>query len=473
MEIVGREEQLAQIETLLRSEKAEFVAVTGRRRVGKTFLIDKGFEGKICFQMTGIQNANQMAQLENFARKLMIYSNLPFITTTPKDWGEAFFQLRSYLEQQPKNLKQVIFLDELPWMNTAKSNFLQQLAHLWNDYLNKQSHFILIVCGSASSWLVNNITNDKGGLHNRLTRTIHLLPFTLSETKAFLEAKSIIKPIQEIAKLYMILGGIPYYLDDIQAHESNDQAIERMCFGDNGKLKNEYSNLYKALFNNPENHERIVTALSGGQKGMLRSQIIEKTKITDGGPFNRAMNDLLVCGFVTTIAQYGHKKREERYLLNDEFSNFYHQFMKNNTRYTEGMWQQMAQNQRFKIWMGYAFERLVLKHISQIKQKLSIAGVYTEICNLYPIKGQNDAIQVDLILDRKDNVINFCEIKHYESPFKITKDFYEKTNQKISVFRELYPKKQIVYTLITNQSILQNEYSTALIGQSITLQDLF
>ena len=473
MEIVGRKEQLAQIETLLQSEKAEFVAVTGRRRVGKTFLIDKAFEGKICFQMTGIQNTNQTAQLENFARKLMAYSNLPFITTTPKDWGEAFFQLRSYLEQQPKSQKQVIFLDELPWMNTAKSNFLQQLAHLWNDYLSKQSHFILIVCGSASSWLVNNITNDKGGLHNRLTKTIHLLPFTLSETKEFLEAKSIIKPIQEIAKLYMILGGIPYYLDDIQAHESNDQAIERMCFSDSGKLKNEYGNLYKALFNNPENHERIVTTLSGGQKGTLRSQIIEKTKITDGGPFNRAMNDLLMCGFVTTIAQYGRKKREERYILNDEFSNFYHQFMKNNTRYTEGIWQQIAQNQRFKIWMGYAFERLVLKHISQIKQKLSIAGVYTEIYNLYPIKGQNDAIQVDLILDRKDNVVNFCEIKHYESPFKITKDFYEKTNQKISVFRELYPKKQIVYTLITNQSILQNEYSIALIGQTLTLQDLF
>ena len=473
MEIVGRKEQLAQIEALLRSEKAEFVAITGRRRVGKTFLIDKGFEGKICFQITGIQNANLKTQLENFARKLMINSNLPFVTSTPNDWGEAFFQLRSYLEQQPKNQKQVIFLDELPWMNTAKSNFLQHLAHLWNDYLSKQSHFILIVCGSASSWLLNNITNDKGGLHNRLSTTIHLLPFTISETKEFLEAKSIIKPIQELAKLYMILGGIPYYLDDLQAHESNDQSIERMCFGDGGKLKNEYNNLYKALFSNPENHELIVMALSGGQKGMLRSQIIEKTKITDGGPFNRAMNDLLVCGFVTTIAQYGHKKREERYLLNDEFSNFYHQFMKKNTRYTEGIWQQMAQNQRFKIWLGYAFERLALKHIAAIKQRLGIAGVYTEIYNLYPSKEQTEAIQVDLLLDRKDNVVNFCEIKHYDAPFKITKDFYEKTIQKLAYFRGMYPKKQIVYTFITNQKIIPNQYSTALIGQTITLEDLF
>jgi uncharacterized protein len=473
MKIVGRKEQLLQIESLLHSEKAEFVAITGRRRVGKTFLIDQSFEKNICFQMTGIQNANQKAQLENFARKLMIYSKIPFITNPPKDWGEAFFQLRSYLELQDKTQKQVIFLDELPWINTVKSEFLQNLAHLWNDYLSKQSHFILIVCGSASSWLLKNITNDKGGLHNRITTTIHLQPFTLSETKAFLEAKGIIKPLQEIAKLYMILGGIPFYLDDVQAHESNDQTIERMCFSENGKLKNEYSNLYKALFANPENHERIVEALAGSQKGMLRSQIIEKAKVTDGGPFNRAMNDLLSCNFITTIAQFGRKKREERYLLNDELSNFYHQFMKNNNRYTPGMWLQMAQNQKFKIWLGYAFERLVLRHIPQLKQQLGISGVYTEIYNLYPSNDQNRAMQVDLLLDRKDNVINFCEIKHYDSPFKISKDFYEDTQQKLAFFRSIASKKQIIYTLITNQVPMQNEYSTALIGKTIVLEDLF
>jgi uncharacterized protein len=473
MEIIGRKEQLIQIDTLLRSKKAEFVAVTGRRRVGKTFLIDHGFVGNICFQMTGIQNADLKSQLDNFARKLMIHSNLPFVLTPPKDWGEAFFQLRSYVEQQPKNQKQVIFLDELPWMNTVKSGFLQHLAHFWNDYLSKHSHFILIVCGSASSWLVNNITNDKGGLHNRLTATIHLQPFTLSETKAFLETKGIIKPLQEIAKLYMVLGGIPYYLDDIQNHESNDQAIERMCFSENGRLKNEYNNLYKALFANPENHEKIVEALAGGQKGMLRSQIIEKSKVQDGGPFNRAMNDLLSCGFIITIAQYGRKKREERYLLTDEFSNFYHQFMKKNQRYTVGIWMQIAQSQRFKIWLGYAFERLVLKHITALKQQLGIAGVYTEVYYFYHSDRQEKEMQIDLLLDRKDNVVNFCEVKHYDAPFKITKKIYGETLQKLDYFRSIVPQKQIVYTLITNKPIIKNEYSTAIVGQSITLEQLF
>jgi uncharacterized protein len=203
------------------------------------------------------------------------------------------------------------------------------------------------------------------------------------------------------------------------------------------------------------------------KKGMLRSQIIEKSKVQDGGPFNRAMNDLLSCGFIITIAQFGRKKREERYLLNDEFSNFYHQFMKKNQRYSEGMWIQMAQNQRFKIWMGYAFERLVLQHIPKLKQQLGIASVYTEVYNLYK------AMQVDLLLDRKDNVVNFCEIKNYDAPFKISKDFYENTLQKLDYFRSIAPKKQIIYTLITNKNIVTNQYSTALIGQSVILDSLF
>ena len=473
MKIVGRKEQLAQIEALIHSKKSEFVAVTGRRRVGKTFLIDEGFAGKICFQMTGIQSADLKAQLENFARKLSVHSQSSFPLTPPKDWGEAFFQLRSYLELHPKTQKQVIFLDELPWINTAKSVFLQHLAHFWNDYLSKQSHFILIVCGSASSWLVNNVTNDKGGLHNRVTATVHLQPFTLSETKEFLEAKGIVKPLQEIAKLYMMLGGVPYYLDDIQNHESNDQAIERMCFSENGKLKNEYGNLYKSLFASPENHEKMVEALAGSQKGMLRNQIIEKSKVQDGGPFNRAMSDLLACGFITTIAQFGRKKREERYVLNDEFSNFYHQFMKKNQRYTQGIWTQMAQSQSFKIWLGFAFERLVLRHIPALKQRLGIAGVYTEVFNLYPSNEQEKALQVDLLLDRKDRIINFCEIKHYDASFKISKDFYERATQKLDYFRTLAPQKQIVYTLITNKTIIPNEYSTALVGQAVFLEELF
>jgi uncharacterized protein len=349
--MVGRKPQLEQIALLKKSSKSEFVAIMGRRRVGKTYLIDNAFADDICFQMSGIQKGSTKVQLQNFQRKLLVYNKKKNVLSTPKDWGEAFFQLQEYLDTLSKKKKQAIFLDELPWMATAKSIFLQHLAHFWNDYLSKQKHFILIICGSASSWLVKQVTNDKGGLHNRITSVIKLEPFSLLETSLFLATKNIKLGLQDIAKIYMAMGGIPYYLDDIRKGESAAQAIERMCFEAGGKLNIEYDNLYKALFKNAHTHERIVTAVAGSQKGMLRSEIILKSKIQDGGPFNRAMQELIDCGFIITINQFGQKKRDEVYRLHDEYTAFYHRFIKSNKKIYKG---NMVANCKFSILQNLA-----------------------------------------------------------------------------------------------------------------------
>ncbi len=470
--MVGRQQQTQQINELINSPKSEFIGVLGRRRVGKTFLIDSVLGEYFCFQMTGIQDQSTAEQLENFNRKLFLYSKAAYQSTAPKNWGEAFFQLRMYLDTLPKKKKQVIFLDELPWISTSNSGFLQQLAHLWNDYLSKHQHFILVVCGSASSWIKKHITNDKGGLHNRLTATIHLEPFTLAETKAFLYAKNIKLTHQEIAKIYMAMGGIPYYLDDIKRGETATKAIERMCFEENGRLTNEYNNLYKALFYNATHHELIVSALAGSQKGMLRSEILAKTKIQDGGPFTRAMIDLLDCGFVGTLSQFGQKKREEVYRLRDEYTAFYHRFIKLQKRYESGMWALQASSQNYKIWLGYAFELLVHRHIDKVRSKLGISGIYSEIATLY----QNETLpmQIDLLINRKDNAVNFCEIKHYESGFVFDKKKHKEITQKLQLFKQILGKrKQVFYTFISNQEAVQNEYSLELIDNVVLLDDLF
>jgi hypothetical protein len=472
--MIGRAYELEQIERLKKSPKSEFVAVMGRRRIGKTYLIDQAFQGMICFQITGIQAGTTKAQLENFNRKLHLHAQTVFLSPPPKDWGEAFFLLRSYVETLPKNQKQVLFFDELPWISTVKSGFLQQLAHFWNDYLSKQTHFVLIICGSASSWIATNVANDKGGLHNRLTETIHLHPFTLLETKQFLESKLVFFTNEEIAKIYMALGGIPYYLDGLRRGESATQAIERMCFEETGHLRNEYDNLYRALFNHSSNHEQIVEALAGAQKGMLRSHILSKSKVKDGGPFTRAMSDLLSCGFIATVSQFGQKKREEVYRLNDEFTAFYHRFIKPTKKYTTGGWLQQATTQSYKIWLGYAFELLAFRHIHQIKTKLGINGIYSEISTFYYQIGQPNGLPIDLLIDRKDNAINYCEIKHYDSQFVFDRKYFEATNSKIASFKEICgTKKQIFVTFISNQPLKENEYSLALVDKKIILEDLF
>ncbi len=472
--MVGRKPQLEQIELLKKSNKSEFVAIMGRRRVGKTYLIDNAFADTICFQMSGIQKGSTKVQLQNFQRKLLVCNKKKKITNAPKDWGEAFFQLQEYLETLSKKKKQAIFLDELPWMATAKSIFLQHLAHFWNDYLSKQNHFILIICGSASSWLVKQVTNDKGGLHNRITSVIKLEPFSLLETSLFLASKNIQFAVQDVAKIYMAMGGIPYYLDDIQKGESATQAIERMCFEPGGKLNIEYDNLYKALFKNAHIHERIVTTISSAQKGMLRSEIILKSKVQDGGPFNRAMQELLDCGFIITVNQYGQKKRDEVYKLHDEYTAFYHRFIKTNKKFTKGMWLQLAATQSYKSWLGHAYELLVFRHLPQVKQKLGIAGIYSEVSAHYYNMGKQGGLQIDLLIDRKDNTINYCEMKYYEDNFAFTKTFSDSIKEKMIQFKNVSKtRKQIFLTMITNYAIKENEYSLELMQNNIVLDDLF
>ncbi len=472
--MIGRSSQEQQIERLQKSQKAEFVAVLGRRRVGKTYLIDQSFAGMICFQMTGIQMGNKAAQLENFNRKLYLQAKTPFISAPPGDWGLAFFQLRTYLETLPKTTKQVLFLDELPWIATPKSGFLQHLAHLWNDYLSKHNHYILIICGSASSWITKNITNDKGGLHNRLTEIIQLQPFTLSEVKQFLNHKNIQLTHQEIARIYMAMGGIPYYLDDIRRGENAAQAIDRMCFTDGGRLRNEYDNLYKALFNHAADHERIIASLAGSQKGLLRKEILQISKVRDGGPFTRAMDELITCGFIKNINQFAKIKREDVYRLQDEFSIFYHRFIKNTRNQPKGQWDQKSTTQSYKIWLGYAFELLVFRHLEQIKSKLGISGVYSEVSTFYYNFGKLKGIQIDLLIDRMDQVINYCEIKYYDGNFVIDKAYLQDTLEKIIKFKEATKTgKQIFVTFITNKELKENEYSKELVDRTIVLDDLF
>lgn len=457
----------------IKSKNSEFIAVTGRRRVGKTYIIDTVYESHLCFRLTGIQNGSLSEQLVNFTQKLISHSKSTLIAI-PKNWQEAFILLKNYLQTQNKKKKHVIFIDELPWVNTAKSGFLQLLAHLWNDFLSKESNFILVVCGSSTSWITKKIIRDKGGLHNRLTDVIRLKPFTIQETKAFLHHKGIHMTNQQVIETYMVMGGIPYYLNDIRRGESIAVAVERMCFMDDGILKSEYENLYKALYDNPQDHEMIITTLALSKSGLTRQEIINKSKIQAGGPYQRAMEDLLLSGFVTEEVTYGNKKKGSIYRLNDEYSIFYHRFIKPNKKYIPGIWQQISASQTYKIWTGYAFENLINKHINNIKSAIGIASVFTEISVLNVVgTKEKDGFQIDLIIDRKDATINICEIKYYNAPFEIDKKYAETLrNRKQEFIKHTGTRKQVFTTVITNLGLVENPWSLEVVDKSVSFNDL-
>ncbi len=473
LKMIGRKEEIIRIKALLGSNKSEFLAVTGRRRVGKTFLIDTLLKEHYCFSMTGIQKGNTSTQLTNFAIKLSEYDG-SYNPETPRNWQMAFLQLKAYLKNLDITKKQIIFIDELPWVYTARSGFIQLLAHFWNDYLSKESHFVLVICGSATSWITKKIINDPGGLHNRVTEKIHLHPFTLSETNAFLISKGLRMTPQELTKIYMTLGGIPFYLDGLKKGETFASAIERLCFMPNGLLRNEYQNLYQALFSNADLHQAIVAVLAKHHNGITRQQVLKELKINNTGSFQRALEELLLSDFIMEHNAYGKKKKGLLYRVSDEYSVFYHRFIKPNQKYTPGIWQQLAQSQSYKIWSGFAFETLCLKHVQKIKSALGISAVYTEISALKIKEHKGNAgFQIDLIIDRKDDAINLCEIKFYSTVFSIQKDYYQKLLERRQRFIEYTnTRKQVFLTFITNHGIKKNAYANEIVEAEIVLDDL-
>lgn len=426
------------------------------------------------FVRTGIQNGSMATQLFNFGIKLAEYDETSS-PQNPENWQTAFLQLKGYLKTLPRDEKQVIFLDELPWIETPKSGFVQMLAHFWNDYLSKEPHFILVICGSATSWIIKKVINDAGGLHNRITENIHLHPFTLTETHAFLLEKGLSFSMQELTKVYMALGGIPFYLENLRKGESFSTAIERLCFAPTGILHNEYHNLYQALFNNAEIHQQIVEALSTRHYGMLHAEILQEIGIKQAsGSYQRAMEELIVSDFVVENTPLGKQKRGSTYRLVDEYSIFYHRFIHAHKKYSPGVWQQLAESQSYKIWAGYAFETLCHKHVDAIKRVLGIAAVYTEISSMrVPATDGVPGFQIDLLIDRKDDSINLCEIKFHCGPFTITPAYYQQLIEKRQRFIDYTgTKKQVFLTFITNFGVTPNTYAQDVVDAEVPLAQL-
>jgi len=472
--LVGRQQEMAVLEKAFHSNEAELVAVFGRRRVGKTFLVRASYANKIGFEMTGIQNGSMREQLQHFTDRLNYHARpmLPF--SAPRNWQEAFQMLIVYLEKYFNREKTVVFLDEFPWLAGKKSDFLRAFGLFWNSWAS-QNNVVVVICGSAASWMIKNVVRDKGGLHNRITRRIHLQPFHLHEAELFLKSRGIKLDRYQLVQIYMAMGGIPHYLKEVEAGKTATQNIDQICFSPQGLLRDEFMQLYPALFDRAENHMRIVRVLANTWQGMSRAEILEQTNLADGGSTSDTLEELVNSGFVATFYAFGKKKKEIRYRLIDEFSLFYLQFIENKRGEGAGTWERLAQTQPWKSWSGYAFESICLKHVAQIKKALGIAGVYATASS-YIKKGVDGepGIQFDLLIDRNDHVITICELKFYGAEFTIDKATAMAYRNKLATFKEAtQTRKQIFLAMITTFGVKQNQYSLGLIDASLTMDDLF
>lgn len=457
MIIVGRTNEIEILNEKMASDKPEFVAIYGRRRVGKTYLVRNVFDNKFTFKLTGLANATLQEQLDNYNTAMQeqypIYGN-----RTANSWMEAFQHIRQVIERS-KQKKKIIFIDELPWFDTPHSKFIQALEHFWNSWASGRKDILLIVSGSAASWMINKLINNKGGLHNRVTQKIKIEPFNLMECQELLNHKKITLDHYHLIQLYMVLGGIPFYWDAIKKGLSVPQNINRLCFEAQGLLKTEFDNLFKSLFDKAERHEGIIAALAKKAKGLTREEISKETKIPTGGTLTQLLDELEESGFIRRYMSFGKRAKISLFQLNDFFSLFHIKWIKGQKKYSQNHWEKMVDNPGQKAWSGYAFEQVCLAHTEQLKKALGISGVGTEEF-AWKSTNSKDGAQIDLVIDRRDGVINICEMKFSTGIFTIDKKYDTELRNKITAFRtETRTKKALFLTTITTFGLKANTYS--------------
>ena len=477
--MIGRKEESKLLRSLISEEEPQFAAVFGRKRIGKTYLVRESFEHRFTFQHTGISNNSipvseqKQAQLNKFAESLEaagLKCEEPL-----KTWNDAFNRLKEVVISS-KEKKKVIFIDELSWMDTRDSGLISALESFWNGFATarKEKDIILIVCASATYWMIENIVNSKGGLHNRLTAQINLKPFTLKECQSYLESRGIAFSIHQLLQCYMIMGGVPYYWSLLKKGKSLPQSIDDLFFAENAPLSNEYTNLYSALFSKPEPYMKIIEAMSSANKGVTRAEISKKAGIDSSGNLSRKLEELESSGFIRKYIPFGVRQRNCLYQLIDNYTLFYFKFIRNRTL-DENYWKNRINTPELNAWCGVAFERVCLEHIPQIKASLGVSGVQTEV-NSWQCAADDDngvfGSQIDLLIVRKDQVINICEMKYSETEYLADAAFVRAMARKLSDFQKVTKTKYALHTtVISPYGIAPNAYSGD-IQAVITAEDL-
>lgn len=472
IEVIGRKREQQELGMIIQEKEASFVVVYGRRRVGKTFLINSFFKDDYAFKCTGLSKRNKQDQLLNFATSLNRYSKGEAYAT-PTSWYEAFENLRTLLEAKHTEGKKVVFIDEMPWMDTPRSNFIVALEHFWNEWGCTQTDLVFIVCGSATSWITKKILRNHGGLHNRATHRLYLHPFTLGETRDYLASRGLELSIKDVVECYMVMGGVPYYLKQLQRGKSVAQNIDEMFFQKNGRLDGEYEELYASLYSNPEPYLKVVETLGMKNKGLTREELLQFSRLTDNGHLNEVLDNLISCDMIRSYQGYGKQSKSRMYQLLDPFTLFHLRFIREYQKSEKSFWTNQMGKSAYNTWCGLSFERLCLLHHLQIEKALQIAGIQTQVYSWTTSPQSEEKAQIDLIINRADRVMNVCEMKYSMDEYAFSKKEAEHLQRRVSLFRQQCQVRSAIHpVLVTTYGLRQNAYSSV-VQNVVTMNQLF
>ncbi|HSX11417.1 MAG TPA: ATP-binding protein [Chlamydiales bacterium] len=475
--IIGRKNEQTILKKILQSKNAELVAIYGRRRIGKTFLVREMFSSwSRYFELTGKKQAPLKEQLKNFAEAFSKAYYPGVALVPPRSWRDAFTLLTGEMEKAPSK-KYILFFDELPWLAGPKGGFVQAFDHCWNSYWSRMVNVKVILCGSAASWMLEHLIQAKGGLHNRITRTIHLEPFNLKETQEYLRSRQIRLNAKQVLDLYMVMGGVPYYLSFVEKGKSAEQNIQDICFSNNGPLLTEFERLFRSLFESAEIHLRLIREIARKRDGISRDELLQKSGMTSGGTFNKRIDELEAAGFIRGFIPYQHQKKAQYFRLIDEYSTFYLTWI--DPVASKGFpqinyWKACLHSGSWSSWAGYAFESVCFKHLPQILRALRLESIPCEVGSwrFIPKKGvKQQGVQIDLLFDRQDQAVTICEIKYSSGKYSIDKSYAKELHHKLEVFQER-TDKQLFLALISTFGVKKNLWSEDLVSAEATLKDL-
>ncbi len=471
--LIARKRECAELADCLQSEKSEFVIICGRRRIGKTYLVDKYFNGKFDFKYVGGHNMRTREQLQNFSKALMKYSGRKRIEFN--NWTEAFDALEEYLESLPRDKCKVIFIDEMPWMDTKRSNFVSALENFWNSWAASQYNIKLIATGSATSWMTDKLIKNRGGLHNRVTRRLYIAPFNLQETEEYLKQRNCTWSRYEIIQCYMFTGGVPFYLDMINPRASIAQNIDKLCFTEGAPLRGEFKELYHAVFSNAESHIDVVRLLEQHKHGLTLNEMRKELKLKSGATLSRITDNLEKCNFIGKRTIFG-RKSEVVYRIIDFYTLFYFKFLENNNSLNRMWWTHNLNKNSITAWQGLTFETICMEHYEQIKKALGINGMATEV-STWRCEGDKKkelpGAQIDMIIERADRMIHLCEMKFSQKTYNITAEYEKRLRERMNIFDlKTKNKKPLVHTFVTTFGLGEGKHHS-IVHSEVTMDDLF
>ena len=483
MKLIGRKREKATLQRVLGTDEPEFLAVYGRRRVGKTYLIREFCQDKgLFFEVLGQKDASLAVQLSHFYEALTNTFRPELPLKAPNSWNEAFHTLGKLLEMEPERKRKIVFLDELPWLAARRSGVMQALEYAWNKTWSTIPNLKLIVCGSAASWMLNRVIREKGGLHNRLTQRIHLKPFSLKESKAYLASRGIHLKDEQTLEIYMVLGGIPYYLRQLDRRRSVSQNINALCFMEDGLLFDELTPLLASLFEHSETHEKMIRAIAERRYGMRREELIKASGSSSGGTLKKRLDELEASSFIQRVVPWGRKRKDAFFKIVDEYTLFYLHWIEPLRRGRLGggsksQWQALSKTPSYLAWSGYAFEATCLKHLDPILRSLDLEDVTSWAGTWQKKTGARKAdrgVQIDLLIDRTDGAVTLCEMKHHRKPFSLDRKTAMAWVERMRLFQEVtHTEKEIFLALVTSHGLKPNAWSEELIHRHVPLSDLF